>query len=138
MPHHSESFRILKKKIRLGVKIHVFNPITWEAEADGSLSLSKASLVCIVERLSQTTQQQQQQATFFYGVREMAQQLKTLVALAEDPDFVPSIHMVTHNHLHPSSRRSGALFWPLQGLGAHMGHLCTCRQDVQAYKIKIN
>ena len=100
MPHHSESFRILKKKIRLGVKIHVFNPITWEAEADGSLSLSKASLVCIVERLSQTTQQQQQQqATFFYGVREMAQQLKTLVALAEDPDLVPSIHMVTHKCL---------------------------------------
>lgn len=38
---------------------------------------------------------------------EMVQGLKVLVALPKDPDLVPSIHVVAHNHLehlqHPAS-----------------------------------
>jgi hypothetical protein len=30
---------------------------------------------------------------------EMAQQLRALAALLEDPDLVPSTHMAAHNHL---------------------------------------
>jgi hypothetical protein len=33
------------------------------------------------------------------GIGEMAQQLRALAALAEDPVLIPSIHMVVHNHL---------------------------------------
>jgi hypothetical protein len=31
--------------------------------------------------------------------REMVQWLRALVALAEDPGSVPSVHMVAYNHL---------------------------------------
>ena len=34
-----------------------------------------------------------------YGAREMAQQSEALAALAEDLGWIPSIHMVAHNHL---------------------------------------
>jgi hypothetical protein len=32
------------------------------------------------------------------GFREMAQWLRALAALAEDPDSISSIHMVLHSH----------------------------------------
>lgn len=34
-----------------------------------------------------------------YGARKMAQQLKTLVALAQNPSLAPSTHRVAHNPL---------------------------------------
>jgi|UPI00001F3755 hypothetical protein len=59
---------------------------------------------------------------------EMAHQLSTLVALAEDPSSVPSPHMVTHSHLTPAL---GDLTPPpgLQGHSMHMVHIQACRQN---------
>ena len=55
---------------------------------------------------------------------EMAQQLRALTVLPEDPDSVPSTHMTAHNFLY------------LQDLTP--SHRNTCRQNTSAHKIKIN
>lgn len=36
-----------------------------------------------------------------WGTREMAQQLRVLVFLVEDPSLIPSNYMVAHNHVTP-------------------------------------
>ena len=43
-------------------------------------------------------------------VGEMAQWLRTLAALPEDLDSIPSAHIAAHNHLYPSSRVSTPSF----------------------------
>ena len=41
----------------------------------------------------------------------MAQGLKALVALLENPDWVPSTHMATHNYPYSSTRGPDAFLW---------------------------
>lgn len=41
----------------------------------------------------------------------MAQQLRLLAALVEDPGLVPSFHVVPHNHLQLQLQESSTLFW---------------------------
>jgi hypothetical protein len=49
----------------------------------------------------------------------MAQRLRTLSALPEDPDSISSTDMAVYSQLCNSSPRgSGALFWPLEALHA--------------------
>jgi hypothetical protein len=51
----------------------------------------------------------------------MAQQLKALVSMAEDPRSVPSTNVgVAHNLRLLRLRGSDAAFWTLQGLCHHM------------------
>jgi hypothetical protein len=52
------------------------------------------------------------------GTGEMAQKLRALVALAEDPNSVPSAHAICNT----TSRGSNALFWALQAPGTHTVH----------------
>lgn len=51
-----------------------------------------------------------------FGAGKMDQQLRVLVALAEDQGSVSSTDIVTHNY---SSRRSGPFFWALWSLHVH-------------------
>lgn len=74
---------------------------------------------------------------------EMAQLLRPLVALAEDPSSVPGTHLVACNCLLTPHRGSGALFWPLQAVHPphthiylHTVHRYTCRQSTGTYKNK--
>lgn len=43
----------------------------------------------------------EEKTKFKTGTAEMAQLLGALVALAGDPDYVPSTHVVVHNLLEP-------------------------------------
>lgn len=60
----------------------------------------------------------------------MAQWLSALVALAEDPDSVPSTHMGDHNH--PQLQFQGYL------KNMPMVHKHTHRQNTNTHKDKIN
>lgn len=51
------------------------------------------SAMCIYPELKKKSKRDSKRAG------EMAQALRTLVALTEDPDLVPSTHMVAHRHL---------------------------------------
>ena len=56
----------------------------------------------------------------------MAQQVRALAALAEDPDLAPSTHMEAHNHLIPAPGDPA----PSSGLCEHLhiaGHTNSCR-----------
>lgn len=64
---------------------------------------------------------------------EETQQLRALVALAEEPGSSPSTHMVTHN---PVPGDSSALFWSWAP-GMHVIHKHTCWQNTHTKKIKI-
>ena len=62
----------------------------------------------------------------------MAQQLKALAALAEDPGLVPSTHIVANNHLQLQ-------FQDISGLCRHLVHTWyTDRHKASTHKIKIN
>jgi hypothetical protein len=51
---------------------------------------------------------------------EMAQQLRALATVAEDPGSIPSTHLVAHNIYNSSFKGSDALFWPLRALDTHV------------------
>ena len=57
----------------------------------------------------------------------MAQWLRALPALPEDPGSIPRTHMVAHNYLLLKSLRFDTLLWLLQTLGTHMvQNVCVC------------
>ena len=66
------------------------------------------------------------------GSGEIAQQLRALAALSEDPDSIPSIH----RQLTMSSRRSEALFCPLWALDTKVIYKLTGRQASIYIKIE--
>ena len=59
----------------------------------------------------------------------MAQQVRALAALAEDPDLAPSIHMESHNHLIPAPGDPA----PSSGLcrHSHTVHIRTRRELIR-------
>lgn len=49
--------------------------------------------------------------TSFHRAAKMAQPVRVLAALLEDPSSIPNTHKAAHNHPQLHSQRSGTLFW---------------------------
>jgi hypothetical protein len=81
-------FGLLFEVICKNSKAHAYNSSTWDTEA-GGLLLVLGQLDLHSETCFKT------QA----GDGEMAQQLRALAALPENPGSIPSIYNVAHNHL---------------------------------------
>lgn len=65
----------------------------------------------------------------------MAQKLRALPDLLEDPGSHLSTHVVLTVACDSSSRGSDTLFWSSQALGTHVVHKQTCTLKTYAYKI---
>lgn len=61
----------------------------------------------------------------------------TLAALAGDPGSVPSPTWCFKTICNSSSRRSSALFWPLQAPDVQVVHRLACRQNIHTGQIKM-
>jgi hypothetical protein len=64
----------------------------------------------------------------------MAQELRALAALAEDPDLVPGTLIAAYTL---SFNRSETFVWPLWAPHAHMVHRHTCRQNAHKFVLEI-
>lgn len=64
---------------------------------------------------------------------EMAERLRELADLSEDPDLILSTHMVTHNHWNFTSKGSDVLFWTPRVPGT-----CVVQRYIHAGKIHIH
>lgn len=71
----------------------------------------------------------------FKETRQMIWWLKTLIALAKDTGLISSTHRWLMTIQNSSSRRSNALFWPLQASFTRMTHRYTC---CHTHEIKID
>lgn len=65
----------------------------------GSSNIKKQMSDLFVSHKKKNHTLKSQSNTNGVGAEELAQQLRVPVVLAEDLGFVPSIHMVAHNHL---------------------------------------
>jgi hypothetical protein len=70
------------------------------------------------------------------GAGEMAQQLRALATLAEDPGSVPSFRMVIYNHLDLSPVSSAREVDDPHRQQEHLTHRHTCRENICTHKIK--
>ena len=63
----------------------------------------------------------------------MAQKLRTLAALAENPGSVPNNHMAAHNHVYLQFQASNTLFWLPRASSIHMVYT---HESKHTYKMK--
>ena len=66
----------------------------------------------------------------------MAQQLRVLVALAEDSSLVPRPHMLAYHYMSLHSKRSDILFWLLEIPGMLVVHIHIGRLNIHIHKMK--
>jgi hypothetical protein len=85
-------------------------------------ALQRKCLVCYLPRIWCCSI-----GNLMWGDCELAQELRALVALAEDPSSGPSTHMVAHNHPNSSSKGFNDFFWPLWAVHTHVD-MHTCRE----------
>lgn len=57
------------------------------------------------------------------GDGEMAEQLRVLVVLSEDPGEIPSVHSIAHRYLVSATPGLGVTVSPPQALRMHIVHL---------------
>ena len=68
----------------------------------------------------------------------MAQQLRTVGVLDQDPDSVPGAHMETHTACNFSSSRSDFIFWLSQLTGTHVMHIYYIHEAKSLIHMKLN
>jgi len=71
------------------------------------------------------------------GTREMAQWLRALAALLEDPSSIPSTHITWWlTTVCNSIFRASSTFWPPWVSGTQVEHRLICRQNTHTHRIK--
>lgn len=64
----------------------------------------------------------------------MAQWLRTVAILSEDPGMLPNFYLVVHKHL--ELQFQGTQCSLLFSEGMHTAHRCTCRQNTHTFFFK--